>query len=231
MNKTTRNNMSEKVFALAALTFAAASNASVIINEIDYDQPGTDTAEFIELFNSGTGDIVLDGYFIDLVNGGTSSVYGNIDLTGFNIGSSGYFVICNDTTLVANCNYAFTTSTGWMQNGAPDAIALYDGNGLLDSLSYEGALSPFNEGTTLTTGDSNTIIMSISRIPNGIDTNDNHLDFESGCLTPGTANIAGTGDCSSLSTSPVPLPPAVLLFGSGLIGLAGLARRKSILEI
>ena len=235
MKNTNRKNLSTKaltqILALATLTAGVTAQASIIINEIDYDQPGTDTSEFIELFNSGTGDISLDGYFIDLINGGTSASYRSIDLTGFNIDSNGYFVICNDTTLVANCNYPFTTSTGWMQNGAPDAIALYDGIGLLDSLSYEGDLAPFTEGTELTIGDSNSFIMSISRLPNGIDTNNNFLDFASGCITPGTVNISGTGDCSSLSTSPVPVPPAVLLFGSGLIGLAGLARRKDTLEL
>ena len=39
---------------------AFTSNAAVIINEIDYDQPGTDTAEFIELFNSDTSEISLE---------------------------------------------------------------------------------------------------------------------------------------------------------------------------
>lgn len=235
MKNTNRKNLSTKVLnhvlALASLTLGASSQASIIINEIDYDQPGSDTAEFIELFNSGSGSLSLDGYYIDLINGGTSSVYRNIDLTGFNIGPSGYFVICNDTTLVANCDYAFTTSTGWIQNGAPDAIALYDGIGLLDSLSYEGALSPFTEGSAFTEVDSNSFIASIVRLPNGIDTNNNLLDYKLGCITPGTTNIGGTGDCSSLSTSPVPVPPAVLLFGSGLIGLAGLTRRKNTLEI
>jgi hypothetical protein len=228
-----RKNLGTRTLALTAFTLGVSlsSQASIIINELDYDQPGTDTSEFIELFNSGAGNVSLDGYFIDLINGGTNSVYRSIDLTGFNIGSTSYFVICNDTTLVANCNFPFTTSTGWIQNGAPDAIALYDGTGLLDSLSYEGAMAPFTEGSLLTLGDSNSFIMSISRLAGGIDTNNNLLDFESGCITPGTANIGGTGDCSSLSTSPVPVPPAVLLFGSGLIGLAGLARRKNTLEI
>lgn len=225
-----KKNISTKALTLATLIFGTTSNASIIINEIDYDQPGTDTAEFIELFNPGTTDISLDGYFIDLINGGTGSVYRSIDLSGFNIGSSSYFVVCNDTTLVANCNYAFTTSTGWIQNGAPDAIALYDEIGLLDSLSYEGAFAPFTEGSALTEIDSNSFIASIVRLPNGIDTNNNLLDYKLGCITPGTSNIGGTGDCSSTGISPVPVPPSVLLFGSGLIGLAGLARRKITVE-
>jgi predicted extracellular nuclease len=205
---------------------AFTSNAAVIINEIDYDQPGTDTAEFIELFNSGTSDISLDNYSVDLINGSNSSPYRSIDLSGFSISASGYFVICGDASLVANCDYSFTATSGWMQNGAPDAVALYQTSSLLDSLSYEGAIQPYQEGSVLTFADSNTDIASLSRIPNGLDGDDNGLDFQSGCITPGTANIAGLGDCSVSQVSAVPVPAAAWLFASGMLGMVGFARRK-----
>ena len=205
---------------------AFTSNAAVIINEIDYDQPGTDTAEFIELFNSGTSDISLQDYSVDLINGSNSTSYRNIDLSGFSISASGYFVICGDASLVANCDYSFTMTSGWMQNGAPDAVALYETGNLLDSLSYEGAIQPYQEGSVLAFADSNSDIASLSRIPDGFDGNDNGLDFQSGCITPGTANIAGLGDCSMTQVSAVPVPAAAWLFASGMLGLVGLARRK-----
>lgn len=93
---------------LLALTcsFSAASHAALVINEIDYDQAGTDTAEFIELFNTGVSTVSLDNYSIMLINGTNSSSYRNIDLSGFDIDADGYFVICSDTTAVANCNYS-----------------------------------------------------------------------------------------------------------------------------
>ena len=214
---------------LLALTSSLAfnSHSSIIINEIDYDQPGTDVAEFIELFNSGTSAVSLDNYSIDLVNGSNSISYRTIDLSGFSINANDYFVVCGDATQVANCDYGFTTTSGWFQNGAPDAVGLYENTTLLDSLSYEGALSPFTEGSPLTISDSNTDILSIGRIMVGMDSNNNLLDFELGCITPGTANVAGFGDCSSTSVSAVPVPAAAWLFGSGLIGLVGMARRNS----
>jgi predicted extracellular nuclease len=216
-----------KLYILAATScFTLSANAAVIVNEVDYDQPGSDTAEFIELFNSGSSTISLDNYSIDLINGNNSSVYRNINLSGFNINANDYFVVCNDTSLVANCDYSFTTSSGWFQNGAPDAVALYGNGQLLDSLSYEGELSPFTEGDFLTVSDNNTDINSLARITDGFDSNNNALDFQLGCITPGSANIAGTGDCSVSSISAVPVPAAVWLFGTGLIGLIGVARRK-----
>jgi len=207
-------------------SMAFSSHAAIIINEIDYDQPGTDTAEFIELFNSGSSAISLNNYSIELINGRNSSSYRSIDLSGFNISANGYFVVCGDSSQVGNCDYSFTTTNSWFQNGAPDAIALYENTSLLDSLSYEGALGLFTEGDFLTINDNNSDIVSLSRLANGIDSNNNALDFQLGCITPGSANIAGVGDCSVSSVSAVPLPAAVWLFGSGLIGLVGLARRK-----
>lgn len=222
--------------ALATLTFTASlsTQATIIINEIDYDQPGTDTAEFIELFNTSPSNISLSGYFIDLVNGNNNTTYRSIDLTGFDILSGGYFVICNDTSLTANCNYDFTNSTGWLQNGSPDAVALFNGTTLIDSFSYEGIMPGFTEGSALTAADSNSEITSISRLPDGFDSNNNNSDFQLGCITPGTANISGIGDCSSPISSPVSSPISVaepttaLLIGSGLIGLLGFTRFKQI---
>ena len=213
---------------LLALTscMTLSSHAAVVINEIDYDQPCTDSAEFIELFNSGSSMISLDNYAIDLINGSNSSSYRNIDLTGFSINAGSYFVHCSNASLVANCNYSFTSSDSWLQNGAPDAVALYEKTNLLDALSYEGALSPYTEGDILSIKDNNADIISISRIVDGADSNNNARDFELGCITPGSANIAGSGNCSVTSVSAVPVPAAVWLFGSGIIGLVGLARRK-----
>jgi hypothetical protein len=211
-----------------ALTTTAAFPclASVVINEIDYDQPGTDTAEFIELFNSGTFAIALSNYSIELINGTNSTSYRTIDLSGFSVDANSYFVICGDASLVANCNYSFTSINSWVQNGAPDAVALYENATLLDSLSYEGLLSGFTEGDVLVVSDSNIVTMSISRIANGFDSNNNNIDFHPGCITPGSSNISGTGDCSAASVGAVPVPAAAWLFGSGILGLAGIARRK-----
>ena len=179
----------------------ASSLASVLINEIDYDQPGSDSAEFIELYNSAFTPLALDGYTLALVNGSSGDTYRSFDLSGLQIAANGYLVICSDTSAVANCSID-AASGSWMQNGGPDgdAAALLQGDTLLDSVAYEGTgnfLGPYAEGNSFTDADSGSIVMSIARLPNGIDGNNNAGDFASGCLTPGRANIAGTGDCSA----------------------------------
>lgn len=232
MNKSGHNKLNLLVCASSVIISSIAfnSHAAIIINEIDYDQSGSDTAEFIELFNSGNTTISLDAYSIDLINGtnnvNTPLVYKSIDLSNFSIDANGYFVICGGGNSVINCNYSFTSSSSWFQNGDNDAIALYKNTDLLDSMSYEGALSPFTEGDAPTDEDDSTKFISLSRITNGVDSNNNNLDFQRGCITPGSANIAETGNCQAPQVNAVPLPAAAWLFGSGIIGLVGFARRK-----
>ncbi len=213
---------------LSSLIFTAEANAAIIINEVDYDQPGKDRAEFIELFNNGSHRVSLEGYSIKLINGAKNTTYRTINLDTFNMNAGGYFVICGDSTRVENCNFDFTNKTGWIQNGAPDALALYDQRHIVDSLSYEGSLSPYTEGAPVIAKDSNKLITDLSRLPNGIDSNVNRTDFNLGCITPGTANIAGTGNCSTVSVSAVPVPAAIWLLSSGLAGFIGIGYKKKI---
>jgi predicted extracellular nuclease len=214
------------ICTLAGLVVTSVTQAAVVINEIDYDQPGADTAEFIELYNNSSSSTSLDTYSINLINGSDGSVYRSIDLSGFSLDANSYFVVCDSASQVANCNDAFTSSSGWIQNGAPDAIALLNNGNIVDSLSYEGDVPSATEGTASTLADSGTVTASLSRLPNGIDTNNNQADFQLGCITPGTANITGSGDCSSVAVSTVPIPAAGWLFGSGLIGLIGIRRKQ-----
>jgi hypothetical protein len=44
----------------------------------------------------------------------------------------------------------------------------------------------------------------------------------------GTLELDSVGNLTTLGSSPVPLPAAVWLFGSGLLGLAGVGRRRSV---
>ena len=57
-------------------------HAAVMINEIDYDQPSTDFAEFVEIKNAGTGSADLSEYTLELVNGNGGAVYQNYPLPG-----------------------------------------------------------------------------------------------------------------------------------------------------
>jgi hypothetical protein len=155
----------------------------LVINEVDYDQVGTDADGFVEIYNAG--DTAADLANVDLVavNGGDSAEYAREQLTG---------------TLAAGAYQAVAIE---LQNGARDGLALLDGATLLDALSYEGAITSatiggqtYNlvEGTVLptTVEDSNAVAGSLIRHPNGKDTNDAAADWAfTTTLTRGAANV------------------------------------------
>lgn len=162
------------------------SSATLVINEVDYDQVGADSGGFVEIANTGTSAAALDGIALVLVNGGDGLEYARAQLTG---------------SLAAGAYLSIEIEA---QNGAPDGIALVDtGSGaLLDALSYEGEIAAATiggqvydlvEGTALpaSVADSNTVDGSLSRIPDGQDTNDAASDWAfTTTKTPGAANVA-----------------------------------------
>ena len=94
--------------------------AQIVINEVDADTPGTDIAEFIELYSS-TPNTDLTGYIIVFYNGYDDKSTGDpVDLTGYSTDANGFFVIGNEGVTGAS----ITINSGAIQNGA-DAVALF----------------------------------------------------------------------------------------------------------
>ena len=162
------------------------TGGKLVINEIDYDQVGTDGGGFVEIANAGTSAATLDGIALVLVNGGDGTEYARSALTG-SLAAGAYLRIDIEA-----------------QNGAPDGVALVDTvtKALLDAFSYEGEITAatidgqtYNlvEGTALaaTVVDSNTIDGSLSRLPDKADTNNAASDWAfTQTKTPGAANVA-----------------------------------------
>lgn len=111
-----------------ALAFTQTS-APVFINEIHYDNAGTDVGEAIEI--AGPAGTDLTGWQIVLYNGSGGTAYGSTNLSG---------------TIPDQGNGFGTVSLSYpsngIQNGAPDGIALVDNHGtLIQFLSYEGSFT------------------------------------------------------------------------------------------
>lgn len=188
---------------------AGTAQASVVINEIDYDQPGTDTGEYIELRNDGAAAVSLDGYSLRLVNGADNSVYRTITLpTGVTLAAGGYYVICGDAAVVPSCNLDVSPNTDLIQNGSPDALSLLLNGVVVDSLSYEGDVPGNVEGTGVPTASAETNAspnLALSRCPDGVDSDNNAADFKTATPTPGLANACGSsggsvGSCGAPAT-------------------------------
>jgi endonuclease G len=118
-------------FTTAAGTF---QGANVIINEIDADTPGSDTREFIELYDGGTGNTPLDGLAVVLYTGADANTpadevnesYTAFDLSGFTTDANGYFVLGNPNVPGVDLIFA-PGQFGVLQNGF-DAVGLYIGS-------------------------------------------------------------------------------------------------------
>ncbi len=125
-------------------------NSQIVINEIMYNGPesGTDTTEFIELYNAGSSTEYLTG---GSFSAGVTHTFG-VD----SIVAGGYYVIAYDsasffTTFGFYPNAEWTT--GGLSNGG-ESIVLKDGSGnTLDSLVYDDAAPwsalPDGDGYTL----------------------------------------------------------------------------------
>jgi hypothetical protein len=181
---------------------------TLILNEVDYDQAGTDAAEFIEIFNNTGAPVSLNGLEVRLVNGAMADlkVYTTIKL-GNGMLNQGQYLVIGPAGLVLPPEALFVPFAGLtnqMQNGDPDGLALVDvpNKLVLDVFSYGGAITnailgaPFPV-TSLVEGevfpankkDNSDPSRSLARIPSGNDKNNAATDWASTVnVTPGAAN-------------------------------------------
>lgn len=193
---------------------------TILINEVDADTPGSDTAEFVELFDGGVGNTTLNGLVLVLYNGSNDQSYAAFDLDGFSTNADGYFVIGN-----AGVNLAATTfPTDTLQQGA-DAVALFQGdaanfpNGtavkttnLLDALVYDtsdpddtGLLVLLNAGQAQVNeaGANDSPAHANQRCPNGGGGQRNSTTYAQAPPSPGAAN-----NCNAVTPAATPTPTA-----------------------
>lgn len=120
------------------------ASAALVINEADCDQVGTDSTEFVELYNTGPSaiDFSTEPYQVVLFNGSNDTSYGVYNLTSGVVPANGFVIIGNQFLLDAViASVEILISDNFLQNGQ-DGIGLYSGT----------PFTGINEGVHLNTG-------------------------------------------------------------------------------
>ena len=171
------------------------------INEIHYDNAGTDTGEFIEL--AGRAGLGLSGWRLVLYNGNGGAPYDDRPLTG---------TLPDESLGIGTALVAYPTNG--IQNG-PDAIALVTpSDSVAQFLSYEGPVVA-TEGPATGLTSTNIDVEEVSTTPTGhslhiVGTGRLSTDFAwsgPGPASPGTLN-AGQSVSAPVASSPSPEPSA-----------------------
>lgn len=177
------------------------SNAQIVINEVDADNPGSDVREFIEL-KSTTPNFPLDGYVLVFFNESNSSSYFALDLDGYTTDING---IAHFGNVLVSPSPTGIIPNNKIQNG-PDVVALYLGNAsdfpnttttgtlatltnLIDAVAYSNSntTSPSNLMTILNLTISTADIETSSSISKSIQRK-NDGTYEVKTPTPGVNN-------------------------------------------
>lgn len=111
------------VMITAVLSLASAVHAGALLNEIHYDNLGTDTGEFVEVYLDG-GTMPADVSVV-LYNGNGGVIDASQTVDNFVAHGGGYY----------------TWDQANIQNGPPDGMAIAIGGSLVEFLSYEGTFT------------------------------------------------------------------------------------------
>lgn len=120
--------------------FALTAKADIWINEIDYDQPGTDNAEFVEIAITDAMLASADGtnstLVIEFFNGSSGSTTDD-EYSQFGFGDLTFGSATGGVNF-----YSLNLGTNGLQNGDPDGLGISLDNGTqLELLSYEGSFT------------------------------------------------------------------------------------------
>jgi hypothetical protein len=158
----------------------------VTINEVSTNGPlgslGAGTNEYVELYNRCAVDVGLSGTRL-LYRSATGTA--NITLHNLAVGTlitgGGYLLFANMGFTDVPADGALTSGLALLGGG----VALTHGTSTVDSVGYGTATNAFIEGTVAVAPVEGA---SISRVPNGADSNVNSVDFVAAPRTPRAAN-------------------------------------------
>lgn len=199
-------------------TYTATTKVgTAFINEIHYDNTGTDSGEAIEI--AGPAGTNLTGWSIVLYNGNGGAVYNTLILSGLIPNQQGGYG-----------TVAFNYPVNGIQNGSPDGIALVDASStVVQFLSYEGVFTavggPANGMSTTDIGVSENGSGPVGQSLQLFGVGYTYDDFAWAGDADQTFGSPNTNQTFLAPANAVPEPSSFLLLGVGLAGV-GLLRKR-----
>lgn len=144
------------------------------------------------------------------------------------------FELSGDVLVALGNPYGLSAGDTILATGTFDDSVLSGGSGtvsfadMINNISITVGTSTYDDAAAVIGGSAELTLSNSAFV--GLDyTSLNNGGFLSivSSFTGSNNNLAGSWDAASFQMSPVPLPAAAWLMGSGLIGIAGLLRRKA----
>ena len=208
-----------------SIVAASCGSAEIIINELDYAQPGSDLYEFVELL--GAANTSLAGYELHFINNTSPQPYEIISLADASLSGSGYLVVANNmVSIPSSANKITKSESNFIQDGTAGAIGLYDtsqGSYCL-AINYGGTVSGFE--AWLNIGEDS----SADGADRGCRRSDSGWWSCNRSTTPGGSNavVAVEGVAVHASTpQPATVMGGIVLSAIGLIMMTGWFGRKT----
>lgn len=193
-----KSTLASLLAASTALAVAPQSPTGVVINEINYDDTGSDNFEFVELYNGSFVAVDISNWTLNGIDG-TTSGNGTHTIAPGTLLQPGAFWVVGDSGVP---NVDEVISGLGLENGA-DGVFLLDGNFIYqDGVCWETAdwtnpLPTWLEGDGLwgaiqgVERPTGTLVVAMGRGVDGHDTDDNGCDFRPLPATPGELNVLG----------------------------------------
>jgi hypothetical protein len=221
------------------------ASAALVFSEIMYN-PASDPDndwEWVELFNSGPALVDMTGYVIDDINSLAqtgSNLSGSIGVQSTAILFDADSISVADFTAAWGAGLNLIGVSGWSDmalNNDGDQISIWDSftdyagdnqshsNAILTQIYDDASPWPSDDG-----------VSSIYRPDLTSDPSDgaNWSLTVAGLDGAFVSNPAGDNNATNVGSpgyvNPVPVPGAVWLFGTGIIGLIGFSKRKAMLN-
>ena len=179
----------------------------LVINEVDYNSPGADVTDFVEVLNAGPTEAVLTNLALFDVKAYRGARWINrrfpLDAVAPTLAPGATIVLANEGLIpsLPAGTLSISVSNGSIHNGPDMAFEIVDTAPApwlvtpaghpelrLDSATWAGSVPDVTEGGSMP---DDVEAQALSRCPDGADTDDNRVDFTVRARTPGLANDCG----------------------------------------